>query len=141
MSRSTTLAFACILIIAASGAYLYARQTWLKSPAAQARADSERRKCFRCEYEWSKNRGDLIRESRNAPPGYQFVVQCPKCKEWAGMTVNECDKCGKNYTSHVIVEDEDGNLSFPKQRQCPYCGHVLGQDPDAPSEPEPDDGD
>jgi len=132
MNRSAVIILVCVLAIAGSAAYLVLRP---KSPAARAKAESERRKCFDCGHEWRKDRRALVRESKNAPAGYQFVVQCPKCKAWAGMTIIHCEKCGKNYTSHVIVKNPDGSLEFPKQRVCPYCGHVLGENPNAPAGP------
>jgi NAD-dependent SIR2 family protein deacetylase len=134
MNRSAAIVLVCIIAIVGSAAWIVLRP---KSPAAKAKAESERRKCFYCGYEWRKDRGALIRESKNAPPGYQFVVQCPKCKAWAGMAVVHCEKCGKDYTRHSIVKNEDGTLSFPKLNACPYCGAPIGGGTDeAPPETE-----
>ncbi|MBN1917532.1 MAG: hypothetical protein JW889_06450 [Verrucomicrobia bacterium] len=124
MNRSAVIVLVCILAIAGSAAWLTLRP---ESPAAKAKAEAERRKCFECGHEWSKSRRALILESKSAPPGSGAFVQCPKCKAWAGMPVLHCEQCGKNFTSHVIVEEEDGTLSFPKQRICPYCRTPLGE--------------
>jgi hypothetical protein len=123
MNRSSAIAVICLLAIAGSAAWLVLRP---KSPAAKAKEAAEWRKCFECGHEWRKDQHALILESKEAPPGYRFAAQCPKCKAWAGLSLIKCEKCGKTCTTRIIVKNDDGTISVPKRHVCPSCGAPLG---------------
>jgi ribosomal protein L32 len=124
MNRSAIVAVVCLVLIAASAAWIFLRP---ESAADRSRRNAGWRKCAVCGYEWYKDRGELIREAKNSPDGYG-LNKCPQCGAWRGLATIECPnpQCGKRFTLITIVEDADGNLSFPKQRVCPYCGYKLG---------------
>ena len=127
MSRSTIIAFVCLLLIGAAVGWMVLRP---ESPSAQARRAAGRRKCTVCGHEWYKDRGELIREAKNSADGSGFN-KCPECGAWRGVSVVDCPnpECGKPYAAIAITQDEDGNvLSTGKQRACPYCGYVRGSE-------------
>jgi len=124
MNRSTIIAVICLLVIGAAVGWMFLRPP---SAAERSRRNAGWRKCAECGHEWYKDRSELIRESKSSPDKHSFN-KCPECGAWRGMAAVDCPKCKVRFTAFTIVEDADGNLSFPKQRVCPHCGYRLGTD-------------